>query len=118
MTSICRLSVLALVLLTPLGFAQTKAPTLPEMPEALRDLTPTLSFYGAPGTNLTLNVTSTHPLTPSQWDSMASLHPRRFFFSGDALDDAAMARLVPLDPSSSTSTNHSSPTWGLPGLGR
>ena len=98
MTSICRLSVLALLSFAPLVHAQNKAPALPEMPEALKNLKPTLSFYGAPGTGLTLNVTSPQPLTPVQWEAIASLHPKRFFFSGDALDDAGMSKLVPLDP--------------------
>ena len=98
MTAISRLSLLALLSLSPFVHAQNKAPALPEVPEVLKDVKPTLSFYGAPGQGLTLNVTSPQPLSPAQWDAIASLHPKRFFFSGDALDDAGMAHLVPLDP--------------------
>jgi len=98
MTAIYRLSLLALLSLAPLLQAQSKTPALPEVPEVLKDVKPTLSFYGAPGAGLTLNVTSPQPLTRVQWDAIASLHPKRFFFSGDALDDAGMAHLVPLDP--------------------
>jgi hypothetical protein len=95
MNTIRWFSLLTLLSLAPLAHAQKKTPALPEVPEVLKELKPTLSIaYGA----ITLNITSPLPLTPAQWDAITAVHPTRFFFNGNALDDAGMARLVPLDP--------------------
>ena len=66
-----------------------------EVPEALREVNASLSSNNG---TVTLNVRSKTPLTPAQWDAIDSAKPKRLLFHGNALDDAGMARLVPLDP--------------------
>lgn len=75
--------------------AQQKA-ALPEVPPALKALNATVAERPPAGVTLTLD--SKTPLTTEQWDAIAALHVRAFAFSGGALDDAGMARLVALDP--------------------
>jgi hypothetical protein len=86
---------LSLALLTS-AQAQKKATPLPEIPEVLKPLNATLTER--PPAGLTLTIDSKTPLTAEQWDAIAALHVRSFAFSGSALDDAGMARLVALDP--------------------
>lgn len=76
--------------------AQTKPAPLPEVPEVLKSVNATLA--NRPPAGLTLTVESKTPLTAEQWDAIAGLHARSFSFSGAALDDAGMPRLVALDP--------------------
>jgi hypothetical protein len=85
---------LSLALLTS-AHAQKKA-TLPEVPEVLKALNATLA--DRPPVGLTLTIDSKTPLTAEQWDAIAAMHVRSFSFTGAALDDAGMARLVALDP--------------------
>ena len=70
-------------------------PALPEVPAALADLKPQLSFNRG---LLRIGLDSDKPLTSEQWDAVASLHPREFGFKNRALDDSGMDRLVALDP--------------------
>ena len=76
--------------------AQNKPSPLPEVPDVLKPAKATLSERKPDG--LTLSVDSKTPLSAGQWDAIASLHPRAFSFSGAALDDAGMSRLVALNP--------------------
>lgn len=85
---------LSLALLTT-THAQKKA-ALPEVPELLKPLNATLAER--PQIGMTLTLDSKTPLTGEQWDAIAALHVRSFAFSGSALDDAGMARLVAMDP--------------------
>ncbi len=85
---------LSLALLTS-AQAQKKTP-LPELPEALKALNATIA--DRPPVGVTLTIDSKTPLTAEQWDAIAGLHVRSFSFTGAALDDAGMARLVALDP--------------------
>ena len=86
---------LGLVLLTA-AEAQKKTTPLPEIPEVLKPLNATLAER--PPLGVTLSIDSKTPLTPEQWDAIAALQVRSFAFTGAALDDAGMARLVALDP--------------------
>lgn len=86
---------LALALLTP-AHAQNKPAPLPDVPEVLKSAKATLADRKPDG--LTLSVDSKSPLTAEQWDAIAALRARAFSFSGSALDDAGMARLVALNP--------------------
>ena len=76
--------------------AQNKAAPLPDMPEVLKSAKATLADRKPDG--LTLSVDAKAPLSAEQWDAIATLHARAFSFSGSALDDAGMLRLVALDP--------------------
>ena len=78
------------------AYAQNKPSLLPEVPEVLKPAKATLSERKPDG--LTLSVDSKTPLTAGQWDAIATLRARAFSFSGAALDDAGMARLVALNP--------------------
>lgn len=77
-----------------LALADNKTP-LPPAPEALKDLKPVLAMVKG---DLSVSVTSAHPLTDAQWDAIASLHARHFTFNDNALDDAGVNRLVVFDP--------------------
>ena len=77
-----------------LAFAQGKAP-LPPTPDALKDVKPVLGMVKG---DLSVAVTSAHPLTEAQWDAIASLHARHFSFADNALDDAGVDRLIAMDP--------------------
>lgn len=76
--------------------AQNKPARLPELPEVLKSANATLADRKPVG--LTLTVDSKTPLSVVQWEAIATLRPRAFSFSGSSLDDAGMARLVPLNP--------------------
>ena len=76
--------------------AQNKPAPLPEVPEVLKPAKATLGQLKPAG--LSLSVDSKTPLSAEQWDAIATLHARAFSFSGSALDDAGMQRLVKLDP--------------------
>jgi hypothetical protein len=81
-------------------------PPLPELPEALKSITPTpLSHPGEPGAELRwlkgmleVRLGSTKPLTSEQWDAVAALKPRAFYFNHNTLRDGDMDRLVAMDP--------------------
>lgn len=49
---------------------------------------------------VTFSVRSKTPLTPEQWDAIEAAKPTRLQFHGNALDDAGMARLVKINPTS------------------
>ncbi len=76
--------------------AQNKPAPLPEVPEVLKSAKATLADRKPDG--LTLSVDSKTPLSAEQWAAIAALHARAFSFSGSALDDAGMQRLVALNP--------------------
>ena len=76
--------------------APNKPAPPPEIPEILKPLKATLTDRKPVG--LTLAVESKAPLTTEQWKTIASLHARAFSFTGLALDDAGMQRLVALNP--------------------
>jgi len=93
MTTLLPLFLIGTLSLGSIASAQTAQ--LPDMPEVLKELKPTLaSVKGA----LTLSVTSPQPLTAVQWDAIAALRPRHLRFNDNALDDAGMSRLVTIDP--------------------
>lgn len=79
---------------------------LPDLPEVLSSMRPTpLSHPGEPGAELRwkgglleMRLSSATPLTDAQWEAVASLKPRAFYFNHMALRDADMDRLVALDP--------------------
>jgi hypothetical protein len=79
---------------------------LPALPEVLQAVRPSpRSHEGAKGAELVMkegvlgiHLNSARRLTPQQWDTVASLHPRAFFFNDQALTDSDMDRLVALDP--------------------
>ena len=79
---------------------------LPELPEALRTLTPSKRNHeGTPAARLQrreglllLSLSTAQSLTPEQWDAVASLHVKAFAFNDQALSDKDMDRLVALDP--------------------
>ncbi len=66
------------------------------MPEALSSLKATIAEKKPDG--VTLSVESTTPLTPAQWQAIASLHLHSFVLAGQALDDAGVARLGAMNP--------------------
>ncbi len=76
--------------------AQNKPAPLPEVPAVLTSAKATLADRKPDG--LTLSVDSKSPLNAPQWEAIAALRARAFSFSGAALDDAGMLRLVALDP--------------------
>lgn len=76
--------------------AQNKSAPLPEVPEVLKSAKATLADRKPDG--ITLSVDSKTPLSAEQWDAITALHARAFSFSGSALDDAGMQRLVVLNP--------------------
>ena len=76
--------------------AENKPAPLPEVPAVLKLLNATLADRKPAGPTLT--VESKTPLTPAQWDAIATLRVRSFSFSGAALDDAGMQRLVAMNP--------------------
>ncbi|MEY4484550.1 MAG: hypothetical protein RL693_2002 [Verrucomicrobiota bacterium] len=73
------------------------AATTLEVPEVLRETGATLSSDNG---KITFSVRSKTPLTPAQWDAIEAAKPTRLQFHGNALDDAGMARLVRIDPTS------------------
>ena len=76
--------------------AQNKSAPLPEVPDVLKSAKATLTDRKPDG--ITLSVDSKTPLSAEQWDAITALHARAFSFSGSALDDAGMQRLVVLNP--------------------
>lgn len=81
----------------PAAYAENKpAPALPPVPEALKPFKAAISNRTDVG--LTLSLQSDVPLTDEQWSAVESLHIRSFMLSNNVSDDAAMARLVKLDP--------------------
>lgn len=76
--------------------AQNKPAPLPEIPEVLKPLKTTITDRKPAGPTLT--VESNTPISPGQWDAIATLHVRSFAFNGSALDDIGMQRLVALNP--------------------
>jgi hypothetical protein len=86
--------------------AQNITVPLPELPATLKSIKASpRSHKHAKGAELTLKnnvlgirLNSVTPLTPEQWDAVASLHPRSFNFNDRALRDEDMDRLVALDP--------------------
>ncbi len=76
--------------------AQNKSAPLPVVPEVLKSAKATLADRKPDG--ITLSVDSKTPLSAEQWDAITALHARAFSFSGSALDDAGMQRLVVLNP--------------------
>lgn len=81
-------------------------PEPPELPEALRDLAPSKRNHeGTPAARLYIkdgmlgiSLSTQKPLTPAQWDAVATVRPRLFAFNDQALSDNDMDRLVALDP--------------------
>ncbi|MEI7780361.1 MAG: sulfatase [Planctomycetota bacterium] len=85
--------------------ARMKQP-LPELPAVLRPIQPSpRSHHGEKGAELLMKngllgirLNSKTPLTPEQWEAVASLQPRAFHFNDAALRDEDMDRLIALDP--------------------
>lgn len=79
---------------------------LPDLPEILSSMRASpVSHPGEPGAELRwknglleMRLNSATPLTDAQWDAVASLKPRAFYFNHMALRDADMDRLIALDP--------------------
>jgi hypothetical protein len=92
----------------PLAALSQKSPPvpLPDLPEVLAIMRASpLSHPGEPGAELRwkggvleMRLNSATPLTDAQWDAVASLKPRAFYFNHMALRDSDMDRLVALDP--------------------
>ena len=80
--------------------AQNKPAPVPEVPEVLKPAKATLADRKPGG--LVLGVDSKTPLSAEQWEAIAALHVRSFSFSGSALDDLGMQRLVALNPEAVT----------------
>ncbi|MEO6785363.1 MAG: hypothetical protein ABI318_04445 [Chthoniobacteraceae bacterium] len=80
--------------------AQNNSAPLPEVPDVLKPAKAVLSEKKPGG--LALSVDSKTPLSAGQWDAIAALHARSFSFSGAALDDSGMQRLVALNPEAVT----------------
>jgi hypothetical protein len=89
-------SLLVSLALLAAAHAQQKKAPLPEIPEVLKSVNAAIT--DRPPAGATLSIDSKTPLTPQQWDAIASLHVRSFAFAGTALDDAGMSRLVAMDP--------------------
>lgn len=100
----------AFLALTPVCPRANAAPPqqleIPELPEALRELAPSKRDHpGTPAARLYrkdgllgIGLSTQKPLTPAQWDAVASLNPRLFAFNDQSLSDGDMDRLVALDP--------------------
>jgi hypothetical protein len=82
--------------------AQPSAP----IPEALQSLvcskrnhegTPAIRIFTKNGLPA-ISINTAAPLTDAQWDAVAALHPKLFFFNDQGLTDKGMDRLVALDP--------------------
>ncbi|HZK81143.1 MAG TPA: hypothetical protein VFC46_08760, partial [Humisphaera sp.] len=71
-------------------------PAIPAIPEILKPLKASIAERKDAG--LTLSLQSDVPLTDEQWAAVESLHVRSFNLTNNVSDDAAMARLVKLDP--------------------
>lgn len=79
---------------------------LPELPAALKSVVVSpRSHPGEVGAQLgmkrgllEIRLNAASPLTPEQWDAVASLRPKVFHFNDQALRDEDMDRLVALDP--------------------
>lgn len=88
----------------------SKAPELPELPEALRRLETSKGNEAGKSAArlqmkdglLLLSLSASKPLTDTEWDAVAALHPKAFAFNNQALSDEGMDRLVALDPVSVT----------------
>ena len=71
-------------------------PALPPVPEVLKPLKASISNRNDVG--LTISLQSDTPLTEAQWSAVEALHIRSFMLNNNVSDDAAMARLVKIDP--------------------
>lgn len=88
------------------AFAKPPKDPLPELPAVLQEVRPSpRSHEGDHGAQLILKhgllgiqLNSKTPLTPEQWDAVASLRPQAFFFNDATLRDEDVDRLVALDP--------------------
>jgi len=76
------------------------------IPEALQSLvcskrnhegTPAVRIFTKNGLPA-ISINTAAPLTDAQWDAVAALHPKLFFFNDQGLTDKGMDRLVALDP--------------------
>jgi hypothetical protein len=84
------------VLVSAIRADDKSKPALPAVPEVLKPLKASISDRKDVG--VTLSLQSDVPLTDEQWAAVESLHIRSFNLTNNVSDDAAMARLVNLDP--------------------